>query len=359
MTVIPLLRCLASRARTLRALEDVLSTLRASSASAERHHLLISLKRACKAGQSGAFQCTLGAYQQTVRSQHKILAEQVKQQVYGGSKRSLSQLVRRFEAAGTDVASLRRSSICIGDAKGHSEDLLGCSRPRKRPRTSAYEVFRTQHRWSTQEAGKQWAALVPERKAYYEQLAAEQEEEKNKLCSKNLGSIQPDSQDSNAASHLTPRQRGRLGKYRLCASLDMVTQHSAWKRGLRLGCSESPLRADLVNATIADKDVRRSLERRFCFDPRILKNSAVSPNTPCHIKNGGVCCECHRFEQIMNGSVNLFNELKALNKLAAGVALKITGGEEQTPIYLLGVHCKRPPLCTMVETRWRAFLVTM
>ena len=91
--------------------------------------------------------------------------------------------------------------------------------------------------------------------------------------------------------------------------------------------------------------------RRFGFDPRILKNRAVSPNTPCHIKNGGVCCECHRFEQIMNGSVNLFNELKALNKLAAGVALKITGGEEQTPIYLLGVHCKRPPLCTMVETR--------
>ena len=179
MTVIPLLRCLASRAQTLRALEDVLSTLLPSSASAERHHLLISLKRACKKGQCGAFHCTLGAYQQTVRSKHKILAEQVKQQVYGGSKRSLSQLVRRFEAAGTDVASLRRSCTYIGDAKGHSEDLQNSSRPQKRPRTSAYEVFRTQASgMSSQEVGKQWKALAPERKAYYNQLAAEQEEEK-------------------------------------------------------------------------------------------------------------------------------------------------------------------------------------
>ena len=126
MTVIPLLRCLASRARTLRALEDALSTLRASSASAERHRLLISLKSACRAGQSGAFHCATGSYLQTVRSKHKILAEQIKQQVHGGCKRSLSQLVRRFEAADTGLASVRRTCRNVESALPAA---FSCSRP--------------------------------------------------------------------------------------------------------------------------------------------------------------------------------------------------------------------------------------
>ena len=155
MTVIPLLRCLASRAQTLRALEDVLFTLRVSSASAERHHLLISLKRACRAGQSAALGCALGSYIQTVRSQHTILAEKVKQQVYGGAQRTVSQLVRRYESGGTDV-NVKRSS--------RYGQLWG--RPRKRPRTCGYNIFRKQHDWNSQEAGQQWAALDPARQAY-------------------------------------------------------------------------------------------------------------------------------------------------------------------------------------------------
>ena len=181
-------------------------TLRVSSASAERHHLLISLKRACKAGQSGALWCTLGSYIETVRSQHTILAEKVKQQVYGGAKRTVSQLVRRYESAGTDV-NVKRS--CRTGGASNSNSFSWTSRPRKRPRTCGYNIFRKQHDWNTVEAGQQWAALDPARRAYYEQLAEEKEEEKNKLCSTalgpTLGSIQPDSQDSNAASHLTPR----------------------------------------------------------------------------------------------------------------------------------------------------------
>ena len=159
---------------------------------------------------------------------------------------------------------------------------------------------------------KRWKSLSPEQKARFKAEAATMQAKREELMQAPLTS--GIGQQSAASAGLSRSQRYRLGNARLDTTLQQVSGHPVWQKGLGLWDHISALRKEYILPP--SEDVEREFQRLFAYDAKILANGMLPAYEQSCISCGGGVCRKHALYEHVHRIVSLFDGILLQHKLA-------------------------------------------
>lgn len=138
---------------------------------------------------------------------------------------------------------------------------------------------------ANKEIAQNWAMLPPARKLEYEQKAREVQRARTLLKSSPLSDP-----SAGQSSTLDASQKKRLNHLRLDATLQQVSNHPVWGKGLGLHDHIAALRADFV-LPLAEQECRTRVASFCAYDSNVLQNRPNAPHfqKACCSLHGGLC----------------------------------------------------------------------
>lgn len=288
--------------RILSALSDAVMSGCATSVNVEKLHASVQVQTATnkKGRRAGIVQRE--SYIMAARNAHSKLQEQIEQEIMGDGRHRARRLMgfRVISQSSAASASLRdRTKRLQGgrQLKHVCKDVLNIKQSqRKAAATTLWQAFLSStkrklnlHKESLQ---SEYRAILacPHQRANLQQLADTMAQERLKLASSTLG----ESVDSQS---LSKSQQQRMGHSQLDVSLQAVSDHVAWSRGLGLQDCNSALAASLVQDDLSAEKAQEKSNHFFGYNPTIVQNQSPMPvpaQTCCELF-GGLCAH-ERFQ---------------------------------------------------------------
>ena len=178
--------------------------------------------------------------------------------------------------------------------------------------------------------------------------------QREQLMKEPLSRRKPDSLE------LTQAQVQRLGNKRLDSTLQQVSDHDVWKKGLGLWDHVSALRKDHV-LPLAD-DATARFQSMFSYDGVVTPNGAIpSYEHPCVCHGGGVCRRHDLYEHVARITTQ-FDSILAQHKLAVSEPLllciapeaALSDTEDPEPSWLMMGCVSRRPIVHYVLPLWKS-----
>ncbi|CAE7291626.1 unnamed protein product, partial [Symbiodinium sp. KB8] len=287
-------------------IRDLLLHIPASSVEVEKQHAGVQIESDTRRAGAKKRPTNLqrDSYILSTMQDHAATLQAVEAECFGAGKRKVNLLLRRARLLDTTAPAAGRF-----DVDKFSKDQPRHGRAEYRSHRIGKDGANSLHK----EIAARWRALSPRDKARFKVRAEEMHAQREQLMKEPLSRRKPDSLE------LTQAQVQRLGNKRLDSTLQQVSDHDVWKKGLGLWDHVSALRKDHV-LPLAD-DATARFQSMFSYDGVVTPNGAIpSYEHPCVCHGGGVCRRHDLYEHVARITTQ-FDSILVQHKLAVSEPL--------------------------------------
>ncbi|CAE7224835.1 unnamed protein product, partial [Symbiodinium sp. CCMP2456] len=286
-------------------IRDLLLHVPASSVEVEKQHAGVQIESDTRrAGAKRPTNLQRDSYILSTMQDHAATLQAVEAESFGAGKRKVNLLLRHARLLDTTAPAAGRFDV----------DKFSKDRPRHgRAEYRSHRIGKDGANSIHKEIAKRWRELSPRGKARFKVRAEEMQAQREQLMKEPLSRKKPDSLE------LTQAQVQRLGNQRLDTTLQQVSDHEVWSKGLGLWDHVSALRKEHV-LPLAD-DATARFQGMFSYDGIVTPNAAIpSYEHPCVCSGGGVCRRHDLYEHVAS-LISQFDSTLVQHKLAVSEPL--------------------------------------
>ena len=202
----------------------------------------------------------------------------------------------------------------------------------------------------------QWKRLSAQEKFKFKAEAGRMQAKRDELMQQPLGDQQA---AEGSGSGLTYAQKHRLGNARLDKTLQQVSEHAVWRKGLGIWDHVSALRKEHVMSSA--EDIETLFQNIFAYDGKIILNEQMPSYQQSCISCGGGVCRQHALYHDVSRVVSQFDGILLQQKLVmsrpalVAITPDSTGDVEPSEATWMIMGCVgRRPIVHIVMILWKS-----